>query len=131
MDQPIIRNPQFFTGADYVVMESTYGDRNHTEVWSYTDELAKIIDKTLGRGGNVVIPAFAVGRTQELLYFIREIKDKKSGEVREGLPGVCGQSSGQAGHHHLLRRPAGAIWTRRRWRWCRTAPICSTSPACT
>ena len=77
VDQPIIRNPQFFTGADYVVMESTYGDRNHTEVWSYTDELAQIIDETLGRGGNVVIPAFAVGRTQELLYFIREIKDKQ------------------------------------------------------
>jgi len=57
-------------------MESTYGNRNHTEVWSYTDELAQIIDETLGRGGNVVIPAFAVGRTQELLYFIREIKDK-------------------------------------------------------
>ncbi len=76
VDQPIIRDPQFFTGADYVVMESTYGDRNHTEVWSYTDQLAQIIDETLGRGGNVVIPAFAVGRTQELLYFIREIKDK-------------------------------------------------------
>ena len=77
VDQPIIRNPQFFTGADYVVMESTYGDRNHTEVWSYTDELAEIIDETLGKGGNVVIPSFAVGRTQELLYFIREIKDQK------------------------------------------------------
>ena len=76
VDQPIIRDPEFFTGADYVVMESTYGDRNHDEVWSYTDELAQIIDETLGRGGNVVIPAFAVGRTQELLYFIREIKDK-------------------------------------------------------
>ena len=58
-------------------MESTYGDRNHTEVWSYTDELAQIIDETLGKGGNVVIPSFAVGRTQELLYFIREIKDQK------------------------------------------------------
>ena len=76
VDQPIIRDPDFFTGADYVVMESTYGDRNHDEVWSYTDQLAQIIDETLGRGGNVVIPAFAVGRTQELLYFIREIKDK-------------------------------------------------------
>ena len=76
VDQPIIRDPQFFTGADYVVMESTYGDRNHTEVWSYTGELAQIIDETLGKGGNVVIPSFAVGRTQELLYFIREIKDQ-------------------------------------------------------
>ena len=76
VDQPIIRDPQFFTGADYVVMESTYGDRNHTEVWSYTGQLAQIIDETLGKGGNVVIPSFAVGRTQELLYFIREIKDQ-------------------------------------------------------
>ena len=88
VDQPIIRNPQFFTGADYVVMESTYGDRNHTEVWSYTDELAQIIDETLGRGGNVVIPAFAVGRTQELLYFMREIKER---ELVRSLPNfmVC------------------------------------------
>ena len=71
-----IRDPTYLTGADYVVMESTYGDRNHTEVWSYTDDLAKIIDETIAKGGNVVIPSFAVGRTQELLYFIREIKDK-------------------------------------------------------
>ena len=77
VDQPIIRDPQLLKKADYVVMESTYGDRNHTEVWSYTDELAQIIDETLGKGGNVVIPSFAVGRTQELLYFIREIKDQK------------------------------------------------------
>ena len=76
VDQPILRNPQFFDGADYVVMESTYGNRNHTEVWSYTDELAQIIDETWGKGGNVVIHSFAVGRTQELLYFIREIKDQ-------------------------------------------------------
>ena len=76
VDQPIIRDPQLLKKADYVVMESTYGDRNHTEVWSYTDELAEIIDETLGKGGNVVIPSFAVGRTQELLYFIREIKDQ-------------------------------------------------------
>ena len=76
VDQPIIRDPQLLKKADYVVMESTYGDRNHTEVWSYTDELAQIIDETLGKGGNIVIPSFAVGRTQELLYFIREIKDQ-------------------------------------------------------
>ena len=76
VDQPIIRDPQFYADADYVLMESTYGDRNHTEVWSYTDQLAQIIDETLAKGGNVVIPAFAVGRTQELLYFIREIKDR-------------------------------------------------------
>ena len=76
VDQPIIRDPQFFDSADYVLTESTYGDRNHTEVWSYTGQLAEIIDETLGKGGNVVIPSFAVGRTQELLYFIRQIKDE-------------------------------------------------------
>ena len=75
VNQPIIRDPVHIHGADYVVMESTYGDRNHTEVWSYTDDLAAIIDKTIARRGNVIIPSFAVGRTQELLYFIREIKD--------------------------------------------------------
>ena len=75
-DRPILRDPTIIKKADYVIMESTYGNRNHTEVWSYTDDLAKIIDETMAKGGNVVIPAFAVGRTQELLYFIREIKDK-------------------------------------------------------
>ena len=73
--QPIIRDPSYISGADYVVMESTYGDRNHGEGWSYTDDLAEIIDDTISKGGNVIIPSFAVGRTQELLYFIREIKD--------------------------------------------------------
>ena len=77
INQPIIRDPTPITGADYVVMESTYGDRNHEAVWSYTDDLAALIDETIAKGGNVVIPSFAVGRTQELLYFIREIKDQK------------------------------------------------------
>ena len=76
VDQPIIRDPVLLHQGDYVVMESTYGDRNHQEVWSYTDELAAVIDRTLGRGGNVVIPAFAVGRTQEILYFIGRMKQE-------------------------------------------------------
>lgn len=76
INQPIIRDPVPLQGADYVVMESTYGDRNHNPVTSYTAELAKIIDDTFSKGGNVIIPSFAVGRTQELLYFIREIKEK-------------------------------------------------------
>ena len=74
LNQPIIRDPSFVDGADYVVMESTYGDRNHEPVDSYTGALAKIIDETFARGGNVIIPSFAVGRTQELLYFMREMK---------------------------------------------------------
>ena len=77
LDQPIIRDPQPIRGgADYVVTESTYGDRLHGKVGSYKEELAAIIDDTMAKGGNVVIPSFAVGRTQELLYFIREIKEE-------------------------------------------------------
>lgn len=76
-DQPIIRDPSYIREADYVLTESTYGDRNHdmSEDPAYTEKLAAIIDETLGKGGNVVIPSFAVGRTQELLYFIREMKE--------------------------------------------------------
>ena len=75
-DQPIIRDPQTVSGADYVLIESTYGDRSHGPRVDYLAALADCIQRTLDRGGNVVIPSFAVGRTQELLYFIREIKDK-------------------------------------------------------
>ena len=76
--QPIIRSPQPIAEADYVVTESTYGDRLHNvkEKPNYADDLARVIDETLSRGGNLVIPSFAVGRTQELLYFIREIKEQ-------------------------------------------------------
>ena len=75
-NQPLIKDPEFLSEADYVVMESTYGDRTHGERPDYVTELANIIQETFDRGGNVVIPAFAVGRTQEMLYFIREIKEK-------------------------------------------------------
>ena len=75
-DQPIIRDPAYIDEADYVVTESTYGDRNHSPVASYTEGLARVIDETISAGGNVIIPSFAVGRTQELLYFIREIKEQ-------------------------------------------------------
>ena len=76
IDQPIIRDPSFVEEADYVVMESTYGDRNHEPPESYTESLAQLIDEVFAKGGNIVIPSFAVGRTQELLYFLREIKDR-------------------------------------------------------
>ena len=76
VDQPIIRDPQPIDEADFVVMESTYGDRLHEPPESYTEALAQIIDETFERGGNVIIPSFAVGRTQELLYFMREMKER-------------------------------------------------------
>ena len=73
-NQPLIRNPQYLHHADYVVMESTYGDRSHGERPDYVKLLAEIIQETFDRGGNLVVPSFAVGRTQEMLYFIRQIK---------------------------------------------------------
>ena len=75
-NQPIIRDPVYLHHADYVIMESTYGDRSHGERIDYISQLVPILQRTFDRGGNVVIPSFAVGRTQELLYFLREIKDR-------------------------------------------------------
>ncbi|MDE7365135.1 MAG: MBL fold metallo-hydrolase [Ruminococcus sp.] len=74
INQPLIRDPQFIDSADYVVMESTYGNRIHNRPHDYVTALADILQKTFDRGGNVIIPSFAVGRTQEMLYFIRQIK---------------------------------------------------------
>lgn len=75
-NKPILRDPIYTKKADYVVMESTYGDRLHGETPDYAGEIAEVIERTFEKGGNVVIPAFAVGRTQELLYFIRQIKEQ-------------------------------------------------------
>lgn len=76
-NKPLIRDPHYTKSADYVIMESTYGDRLHpsTGTGNHLQELTRIVQETLDRGGNVVIPAFAVGRTQELLYFFRQIKE--------------------------------------------------------
>ena len=76
VSRPLIRDPQTPPGADYVVIESTYGDRTHGPRPDYVNQLAGIIQDTFDRGGNLVIPSFAVGRTQELLYLIRTIKNQ-------------------------------------------------------
>ncbi|MBQ7536425.1 MAG: MBL fold metallo-hydrolase [Stomatobaculum sp.] len=75
--KPLIRDPEYTSSADYVVMESTYGNRLHDkEKTDHVRELAAIMQETFDRGGNVVMPAFAVGRTQELLYFLRQIREE-------------------------------------------------------
>lgn len=74
INKPIIKDPTIMDGADYVLIESTYGDRTHGDRPDYVGELARILNETFARGGNVVIPSFAVGRTQEMLYFMRVIK---------------------------------------------------------
>ena len=86
LDQPLIRDPQYLEKADYVVMESTYGDRVHSaERVDYVKELTEVLKRTFDRGGNVVIPSFAVGRTQEMLYFLRKIKTERLVEGHEGF----------------------------------------------
>ena len=74
LNQPLIKDPVYLHDADYVVMESTYGDRSHGDRPDYVSMLTEVIQHTFDRGGSVIIPSFAVGRTQEMLYFIRQIK---------------------------------------------------------
>ena len=77
VNQPLIRNFRTVDEADYVLCESTYGDRLHAKGRiDYSGELASIIRETFSKGGNVVIPSFAVGRTQEILFYIRQIKEQ-------------------------------------------------------
>ncbi len=86
-NQPLLRDPQPIAEADYLVIESTYGDRLHDKVrGDAVAELADCIQRAFDRGGNVVIPSFAVGRTQEMLYAIREIKQKGLVKGHDGFP---------------------------------------------
>jgi metallo-beta-lactamase family protein len=74
-DEPILNDPAPETDADYLLIESTYGDRLHDHT-NPKDRLAEIINETAARGGKIIIPAFAVGRTQSLVYFVRELEDE-------------------------------------------------------
>jgi metallo-beta-lactamase family protein len=75
-DQPIIRDPQAPPACDYMLVESTYGDRLHAPE-DPKDELARIVNETAERGGALLVPAFAIGRTQEIVYLIRELEEEK------------------------------------------------------
>lgn len=93
VNQPLLKDPSFTKEADYVIMESTYGDRYHPKESltkegqrDYVSELAQILRETFDKGGNVVIPSFAVGRTQEILYFLRKIKVGRMVQGHEGFP---------------------------------------------
>ena len=67
-DKPLLNNPSVFERADYVIMESTYGDRNNDSPQGIDDKLSKVVNDTIKANGNVVIPTFAIERAQELLY---------------------------------------------------------------
>lgn len=75
-DQPIVRDPAPPPDCDYLMVESTYGNRLHGDVDSAT-QMERIINDAVRRDGPILIPAFAVGRTQEVLYLIRELEDQK------------------------------------------------------
>ena len=85
-DRPLIRDPEIPSYADTVVIESTYGDREHGPRKDYLAQLTAVLQDTFDRGGNVVIPSFAVGRTQEFLYLLREIKEKNLVQGHENFP---------------------------------------------
>jgi metallo-beta-lactamase family protein len=74
-NEPIISDPANVDEADYIVLESTYGDREHPD-FDVKSRLAEIISETAIRGGQILIPAFAVGRTQQLIYLIRELEEE-------------------------------------------------------
>ena len=76
-NMPIINDPTYIDEADTVIMESTYGDRLHGSMEDQSGKLVDIILETIDRGGNVIIPSFAVGRTQEILYEINKYADEK------------------------------------------------------
>ena len=84
--RPLIRDPQPAQYADYVLIESTYGDRLHGARPDYLGQLTSILQDTFDRGGNVVVPSFAIGRTQELLYLLRTIKEQGLVKGHDGFP---------------------------------------------
>lgn len=73
---PIMRDPTIIDGADYLVIESTYGDRLHEDSGNKVDRFVRIINETIAQGGNVIIPSFAIGRTQEIIYELNKEEEK-------------------------------------------------------
>jgi metallo-beta-lactamase family protein len=76
-DLPILRDPQQITNLDYLIIESTYGDRYHEDIQQAESMLEKAINKTIGRGGKIIVPAFALERAQEIVYLIRKLRHEK------------------------------------------------------
>lgn len=83
-NMPLIRDPYQVTHADYLMIESTYGNRLHASLLDAERDLENIIKKTIARGGKILIPAFSLGRTQELIYSLHKLSDEN--RIPEGLP---------------------------------------------
>ncbi|MEW6734480.1 MAG: MBL fold metallo-hydrolase [Acidobacteriota bacterium] len=97
-DVPILNDPTPVLVADYIVVESTYGNRLHDPI-SAKQQLAEVVIRTAARGGRLVIPAFAVGRTQEILYYLRELETEQRIPV---LPVILDSPMAQSAMHHYL-----------------------------
>ena len=74
---PIIRDPESMPPAEYLIMESTYGGRFHKNVSHVVNKLADVVNRTAGRGGRIIVPAFAVGRTQQLVLLLHQLANEK------------------------------------------------------
>jgi len=72
-DRPILRDPSVFSEIDYILTESTYGDRVHNDPPDISDRLADIVNSTYKAGGNIIVPSFALERSQEVLYYMNEL----------------------------------------------------------
>ena len=83
-DRPILRDPQIIKEADILIIESTYGNRVHEKVEEASDKLERIVNETCRRGGKLIVPAFAVGRTQELVYRLRKLIESR--DIPSTLP---------------------------------------------
>ncbi len=83
VSSPVLESPDYFTAADYVVMESTYGDRLHGSE-DASEQLAEVINETIALKGNILIPSFAVGRAQELMYLVVQLKE--AGRIPQNIP---------------------------------------------
>ncbi len=79
---PLLKEPSRIDEADILIMESTYGDRDHIKIENRVEDFLNIVSKTLEQGGNVIIPSFAVGRTQEILYELQKSKQSEDPEFR-------------------------------------------------
>ena len=84
-DMPILRDPDIIESADYVFIESTYGNRDHIRTENKIDKFLEIIKSTKEKGGNVIIPSFAVGRTQEVIYELFKQHERNDEELKELL----------------------------------------------
>lgn len=109
----ILPSPDFFTKADFIVMESTYGDRLHDNT-NLSDKLEHWINLTVENGGNIIIPSFAVGRAQELIYILYQLKEQN--KIPRSLPIVMDSPMAASATDIMVRNDTQVLIKRSGWR---------------